>query len=104
MCGEEKLARLGGRLIVFVGDCPLIRAATLARLAEMQRTSGSAAAVITTEVDDPTGYGRIVRGAMADACAGDCRAQGGDAASSGRSGRSIRGFSASMQILVAAYP
>jgi bifunctional UDP-N-acetylglucosamine pyrophosphorylase/glucosamine-1-phosphate N-acetyltransferase len=63
MCGEEKLAGLGGRLIVFVGDCPLIRAATLAQLAETQRASGAAAAVITTEVDDPAGYGRIIRGA-----------------------------------------
>src|SRR5579863_9511221 len=50
MCGAEKLAGLGGRLIVFVGDCPLMRAATLAQLAETQRTSGAAAAVITTEV------------------------------------------------------
>jgi bifunctional UDP-N-acetylglucosamine pyrophosphorylase / glucosamine-1-phosphate N-acetyltransferase len=62
MCGEEKLAGLGGRLIVFVGDCPLIRAATLAQLAETQRTSAAAAAVITTEVEDPAGYGRIIRG------------------------------------------
>jgi bifunctional UDP-N-acetylglucosamine pyrophosphorylase / glucosamine-1-phosphate N-acetyltransferase len=61
MCGEEKLAKLGGRLIVFVGDCPLIRAATLERLAETQYESGAAATVITTEVDDPTGYGRIIR-------------------------------------------
>ncbi len=62
MCGEAELAGLGGRLIVFVGDCPLIRAATLAELAEMQESSGSAATVITTEVEDPTGYGRIIRG------------------------------------------
>jgi bifunctional UDP-N-acetylglucosamine pyrophosphorylase/glucosamine-1-phosphate N-acetyltransferase len=62
MCGEEKLAQLSGRLIVFVGDCPLIHAATLERLAETQKESHAAAAVITTEVDDPTGYGRIVRG------------------------------------------
>lgn len=61
MCGEEQLAKLGGRLIVFVGDCVLVRASTLADLAETQRISKSAAAVITTEVDDPTGYGRIVR-------------------------------------------
>jgi bifunctional UDP-N-acetylglucosamine pyrophosphorylase / glucosamine-1-phosphate N-acetyltransferase len=61
MCGEEKLAGLGGRLIVFVGDCPLIRAATLRELAETQKDSHAAAAVITTEVEDPTGYGRIVR-------------------------------------------
>lgn len=63
MCGEDKLSRLGGRLIVFVGDCPLIRAATLEQLAETQRASGAAAAVITTEVEDPTGYGRIIRAA-----------------------------------------
>jgi bifunctional UDP-N-acetylglucosamine pyrophosphorylase/glucosamine-1-phosphate N-acetyltransferase len=63
MCGEEQLAGLGGRLIVFVGDCPLIRAETLEQLAETQRTSGAAAAVITTDVEDPTGYGRIIRGA-----------------------------------------
>ena len=61
MCGEKKLSGLGGSLIVFVGDCPLMRAATLEKLAEMQKSSGSAAVVITTELDDPTGYGRIVR-------------------------------------------
>jgi bifunctional UDP-N-acetylglucosamine pyrophosphorylase/glucosamine-1-phosphate N-acetyltransferase len=63
MCGEDRLARLGGRLIVFVGDCPLIRAATLEELAETQRITKTAATVITTEVGDPTGYGRIIRGA-----------------------------------------
>jgi len=61
MCGERQLAELGGRLIVFVGDCPLIRAGTLEQLAETQKESHAAAAVITTEVDDPTGYGRIIR-------------------------------------------
>jgi bifunctional UDP-N-acetylglucosamine pyrophosphorylase / glucosamine-1-phosphate N-acetyltransferase len=66
MCGEDRLAKLGGRLIVFVGDCPLIRAETLADLAETQRIAKSAAAVITTEVEDPTGYGRIIRGADGD--------------------------------------
>src|SRR5579863_7391276 len=62
MCGAEKLAGLGGRLIVFVGDCPLMRAETLELLADTQKSTG-AAAVITNEVDDPTGYGRIVRDA-----------------------------------------
>jgi bifunctional UDP-N-acetylglucosamine pyrophosphorylase/glucosamine-1-phosphate N-acetyltransferase len=46
---------------VFVGDCPLVRASTLEDLAETQRLTGSAATVITTEVEDPTGYGRIIR-------------------------------------------
>jgi bifunctional UDP-N-acetylglucosamine pyrophosphorylase/glucosamine-1-phosphate N-acetyltransferase len=62
MCGEDQLAGLGGRLIVFVGDCPLIRPETLERLAEEQKASGAAATVITTEVPDATGYGRIIRG------------------------------------------
>jgi len=63
MCGEDQLSNLGGRLIVFVGDCPLIRAETLMRLAEEQKSSGAAATVITTEVHDATGYGRIIRAA-----------------------------------------
>jgi len=62
MCGEEKLAGLGGSLVVFVGDCPLIRPGTLEELVETQRTSHAAATVITTEVEEPTGYGRIIRG------------------------------------------
>ncbi len=62
MCGEEKLAGLGGSLVVFVGDCPLIRPDTLEQLIETQRQSRAAATVITTDVDDPTGYGRIIRG------------------------------------------
>jgi bifunctional UDP-N-acetylglucosamine pyrophosphorylase/glucosamine-1-phosphate N-acetyltransferase len=66
MCGEEKLAGLGGRLIVFVGDCPLIRPETLELLAEMQKSSGAASMVITTEVPDATGYGRIIRNADGD--------------------------------------
>jgi bifunctional UDP-N-acetylglucosamine pyrophosphorylase / glucosamine-1-phosphate N-acetyltransferase len=63
MCGEEKLAGLGGSLIVFVGDCPLIRPTTLEQLVETRRKSHAAATMITTDVDDPTGYGRIIRGA-----------------------------------------
>jgi bifunctional UDP-N-acetylglucosamine pyrophosphorylase / glucosamine-1-phosphate N-acetyltransferase len=62
MCGEKQLGALGGRLLVFVGDCPLIRAETLEQLAEAQKSSGAAATVITTEVPDATGYGRIIRG------------------------------------------
>jgi bifunctional UDP-N-acetylglucosamine pyrophosphorylase/glucosamine-1-phosphate N-acetyltransferase len=61
MCGEAQLAKLGGRLIVMVGDCPLIQAATLEQLAEAQRASGAGGALLTTEVADPTGYGRIIR-------------------------------------------
>lgn len=51
-----------GQTLVLAGDGPLIEAGTLRRLADLQRTSGAAAALATTTLDDPTGYGRIVRG------------------------------------------
>ena len=44
--------------LVLYGDVPLIGAATLSRLAEV---AGTGLAVLTEFLDDPTGYGRIVR-------------------------------------------
>lgn len=48
---------------VLTGDGPLIRAKTLIRLLELHRRHHSAATLATAELDDPTGYGRIVRDA-----------------------------------------
>jgi bifunctional UDP-N-acetylglucosamine pyrophosphorylase/glucosamine-1-phosphate N-acetyltransferase len=50
-----------GLLLVLYGDCPLLRAETLARLVETQKEGSQAGTVITTQLDDPAGYGRIVR-------------------------------------------
>ena len=44
--------------LVLYGDVPLIRAATLKRLCA---AAGAGMAVLTVELDDPQGYGRIVR-------------------------------------------
>jgi len=52
--------------LVLNGDCPLIRPATLERLIRHFQETGSGAAMITTDLDDPTGYGRIVRGPGGD--------------------------------------
>ncbi|MCC6661429.1 MAG: NTP transferase domain-containing protein [Phycisphaerales bacterium] len=59
------IAHGGGRHDVFVlcGDGPLIRPETLRALLERHRTSGAAATLATAIIDDPTGYGRIVRDA-----------------------------------------
>lgn len=46
---------------VLAGDGPLIRPATLRTLLEAHRAAGAAAALATSVIDDPTGYGRIVR-------------------------------------------
>jgi bifunctional UDP-N-acetylglucosamine pyrophosphorylase/glucosamine-1-phosphate N-acetyltransferase len=49
------------RVVVLYGDCPLLSAATLGRLVDEHARSGCAATVITTNLPDPTGYGRILR-------------------------------------------
>jgi bifunctional UDP-N-acetylglucosamine pyrophosphorylase/glucosamine-1-phosphate N-acetyltransferase len=48
-------------VIVINGDAPLITAATLRALAESHERSGAAATIATVTLDDPRGYGRVVR-------------------------------------------
>ena len=55
-----------GDVLVLCGDTPLLTAATLRELARAHRASGAAATVLTAEVDDPQGYGRILRGPDGD--------------------------------------
>jgi bifunctional UDP-N-acetylglucosamine pyrophosphorylase/glucosamine-1-phosphate N-acetyltransferase len=50
-----------GMVIVLCGDTPLITGNTLRKLVEFHMKSGNAASVLTAMVDDPTGYGRIIR-------------------------------------------
>ncbi|MBV9004152.1 MAG: bifunctional UDP-N-acetylglucosamine diphosphorylase/glucosamine-1-phosphate N-acetyltransferase GlmU [Solirubrobacterales bacterium] len=50
-----------GTVIVLNGDHPLITARTLRELAEAHRHSGAAATIATAVLDDPAGYGRVVR-------------------------------------------
>jgi bifunctional UDP-N-acetylglucosamine pyrophosphorylase/glucosamine-1-phosphate N-acetyltransferase len=56
-------AHLGGDapVIVVYGDVPLIRAETLVGLAAVHERQGAAATMLTATLDDPTGYGRVVR-------------------------------------------
>ncbi|HBC93829.1 MAG TPA: bifunctional UDP-N-acetylglucosamine diphosphorylase/glucosamine-1-phosphate N-acetyltransferase GlmU [Pelotomaculum sp.] len=55
------LKDFNGQLLVLCGDTPLIEPETLSRLVETHRTAGSVATVLTAEVEDPTGYGRVIR-------------------------------------------
>jgi UDP-N-acetylglucosamine diphosphorylase/glucosamine-1-phosphate N-acetyltransferase len=61
-----QLAQHEGDVLVLCGDTPLLRASTLQALCEEHRRRGVAATVLTAEVDDPTGYGRILRDARGD--------------------------------------
>ncbi|MGA2835476.1 MAG: NTP transferase domain-containing protein [Acidimicrobiales bacterium] len=51
-----------GDVVVLPGDTPLLRPGTLARLVRSHRASDDAATLLTAVLDDPTGYGRVVRG------------------------------------------
>ena len=48
-------------LVVVVGDAPLLRAETLHALVEAHEKARAAATVLTTRLENPQGYGRIVR-------------------------------------------
>jgi len=48
-------------LFVLAGDGPLIRSRTLGRLLEVHRRRKASATLATSIIDDPTGYGRIIR-------------------------------------------
>jgi bifunctional UDP-N-acetylglucosamine pyrophosphorylase / glucosamine-1-phosphate N-acetyltransferase len=48
-------------VLVLTGDTPLLRADTLADLATEHRLADAAATLLTAQLDDPTGYGRVVR-------------------------------------------
>jgi bifunctional UDP-N-acetylglucosamine pyrophosphorylase / glucosamine-1-phosphate N-acetyltransferase len=65
-CCRETLSAARGLLIVAYGDCPLLRAETLEKLVARHREQRAACTVITTLLDDPTGYGRILKNADGD--------------------------------------
>ncbi|MCB0997260.1 MAG: NTP transferase domain-containing protein [Acidimicrobiales bacterium] len=49
-------------VVLLPGDTPLLRSETLAGLVAHHRETGAAATVLTARIEDPTGYGRVVRG------------------------------------------
>jgi bifunctional UDP-N-acetylglucosamine pyrophosphorylase/glucosamine-1-phosphate N-acetyltransferase len=63
LCCREALRDFDddGTVLVIAGDMPLIRRETLANLVESRSKSRDAATLATTILDEPTGYGRILR-------------------------------------------
>ncbi|MGW3633908.1 NTP transferase domain-containing protein, partial [Streptomyces sp. NPDC005122] len=61
MALEELGGGIDGTVVVVCGDTPLLSGETLRRLAAAHDTDGNAVTVLTAEVPDATGYGRIVR-------------------------------------------
>ncbi len=50
-----------GDVLVLPGDAPLLRPETIASLVDHHRRTGAAATLLTAVMDDPTGYGRVIR-------------------------------------------
>jgi bifunctional UDP-N-acetylglucosamine pyrophosphorylase/glucosamine-1-phosphate N-acetyltransferase len=62
MVGREALSHLDGYLVIVYGDGPLLQAATVRRLIETQEHSDAAGVLLSADMADPTGYGRVIRG------------------------------------------
>lgn len=57
----EALGKPGGTVVVTYGDVPLLSTELLEQLIHAHQDEGNAVTVLTADVSDPTGYGRIVR-------------------------------------------
>jgi bifunctional UDP-N-acetylglucosamine pyrophosphorylase/glucosamine-1-phosphate N-acetyltransferase len=59
---KESLAGATGPVLVLCADTPLLTSGTLRSAIELHRKSRAAVTLITAMVEDPFGYGRVVRG------------------------------------------
>jgi bifunctional UDP-N-acetylglucosamine pyrophosphorylase / glucosamine-1-phosphate N-acetyltransferase len=57
----EAVGAIEGTVLVLNGDAPLLRGEVLAHLLEVHESEGNAATILTADVADPTGYGRMIR-------------------------------------------
>jgi bifunctional UDP-N-acetylglucosamine pyrophosphorylase/glucosamine-1-phosphate N-acetyltransferase len=61
MAARNLLAEARSTLMVLTGDVPLIRPQTLKEFLEHHRSTGAAASLLSTRLENPTGYGRVTR-------------------------------------------
>ncbi|MBK5276224.1 MAG: bifunctional UDP-N-acetylglucosamine diphosphorylase/glucosamine-1-phosphate N-acetyltransferase GlmU [Desulfuromonadales bacterium] len=62
-CARQELAGFSGTVLILCGDTPLLRAETLQGLIAFHRQNNAALTVLTAVLDNPFGYGRVVRDA-----------------------------------------
>jgi UDP-N-acetylglucosamine diphosphorylase/glucosamine-1-phosphate N-acetyltransferase len=58
---EELLKNKGGHILILYGDVPNIKALTLQPIIDDHIINNRDLTLITAEIDNPTGYGRIIR-------------------------------------------
>lgn len=61
LCAENELGSAGGTVLILSGDVPLIKAGSLRAMLASHAANLPSLTLMTTTLDDPTNYGRIVR-------------------------------------------
>jgi len=61
LCAKKVLTGIGGSVLILSGDVPLIRTETLQAMLADHARNNSALSLMTTQLDVPTNYGRIIR-------------------------------------------
>ena len=59
---KHALENFRGDVLVLSGDVPLLRSATIRDLISVHREKNAVATILTTDLADPSGYGRVLRG------------------------------------------
>lgn len=63
-CARPLLENSDSLLLSIYGDVPMIRAETMQKLIEHHRATGAACTILSVRLENPTGYGRIIRDAQ----------------------------------------
>ena len=61
MSAREVLQKADSNLLILSGDVPLVKEETLRKLVEHHLASGATCTILSVKLENPTGYGRIVR-------------------------------------------
>jgi bifunctional UDP-N-acetylglucosamine pyrophosphorylase/glucosamine-1-phosphate N-acetyltransferase len=61
IAAREALAKEDSTLLVLTGDVPLIKTETLKTFLEKHHSSGATCSLLSTRLENPTGYGRVIR-------------------------------------------
>ena len=61
MAAQSQLENSDSLVLILSGDVPLIRQATLEAFVRQHRDSGAVCSILSVRLENPTGYGRIIR-------------------------------------------
>ncbi|MEE4164957.1 MAG: NTP transferase domain-containing protein, partial [Desulfocapsaceae bacterium] len=60
LCAEEVLEDVDGTVLILCGDSPLLLTRHLREMLEVHDTTGTVLTIMTTSLDNPANYGRII--------------------------------------------